>query len=45
MTDVPSAEDPRDALIREQAERIADQDRQLPPLAVVAVSVSGWPVP
>ena len=29
MTDAPLPEDPRDALIREQAERIAEQDRQL----------------
>jgi transposase len=36
VTDVPSAEDPRDALIREQAERLAVQDRQLAQLAVQA---------
>jgi hypothetical protein len=33
-TDVPPAEDLRDALIREQAERLAVQDRQLAQLAV-----------
>ena len=29
MTDVPSAEDPRDALIREQGERLALQDERV----------------
>jgi transposase len=34
VTDAPQSEDPRDALIREQAERIAEQDRQLAQVAV-----------
>jgi transposase len=34
VTDAPLPEDPRDALIREQAERIAEQDRQLAQVAV-----------
>jgi transposase len=40
VTDVPSAEDPRDALIREQAERLAVQDRQLAQLAVQAEQIA-----
>ncbi len=34
MTDAPLPEDPRDALIREQAGRLAAQDRQLAQAAV-----------
>jgi transposase len=34
VTDAPLPEDPRDALIREQAERLAVQDRQLAQVAV-----------
>ena len=40
MTDVPLPEDPRDALIREQAERIAVQDRQLAQIAVQAEQIA-----
>jgi hypothetical protein len=34
VTGAPLPEDPRDALIREEAERIADRDRQLARVAV-----------
>jgi hypothetical protein len=40
VTDVPLPEDPRDALIREQAERIAVQDRQLTQIAVQAGQIA-----
>jgi len=40
VTDVPPAEDPRDALIREQAERLAVQDRQLAQMAVQAEQIA-----
>jgi hypothetical protein len=40
VTDVPLPEDPRDALIREQAERIAVQDRQLAQIAVQAEQIA-----
>ena len=40
VTDAPLPEDPRDALIREQAERIAEQDRQLAQVAVQAEQIA-----
>ena len=40
MTDAPLPEDPRDALIREQAERLAVQDRQLVQVAVQAEQIA-----
>jgi hypothetical protein len=40
VTDAPLPEDPRDALIREQAERLADQDRQLTQIAVQAEQIA-----
>ena len=43
MTDAPLPEDPRDALIREQAERLAVQDRQLVQVAVQAEQLAHGP--
>jgi hypothetical protein len=40
VTDAPLPEDPRDALIREQAERLAAQDRQLAQAAVQAEQIA-----
>jgi transposase len=40
VTDAPLPEDPRDALIREQAERLAVQDRQLAQIAVQAEQIA-----
>ena len=40
MADAPLPEDPRDALIREQAERLAAQDRQLAQAAVQAEQIA-----
>jgi transposase len=40
VTDARMPEDPRDALIREQAERLADQDRQLAQAAVQAEKIA-----
>jgi hypothetical protein len=40
VTDAPLPEDPRDALIREQAERLAVQDRQLVQVAVQAEQIA-----
>ena len=40
MTGAPLPEDPRDALIREQAERLAAQDRQLAQAAVQAEQIA-----
>jgi hypothetical protein len=40
VTGAPLPEDPRDALIREQAERLAVQDRQLAQAAVQAEQIA-----